>query len=141
MKKSSLTVRDPVKNFFPLPNAIYRLGLTAGEISVYGYLLFIEDRETYQCHARYKTIGSAVGMSVNTVQKYVRLLEEKRLILTEPTTITTVDGRKRNGSLRYTILPIQSAVDYFHERQMVQLERDVERQRIARLQTAAQDRL
>ncbi len=29
--------RDPIKNYFPLPNAIYHLELSAGAIAVYGY--------------------------------------------------------------------------------------------------------
>ena len=63
--------REPTKNYFPLPNCIYQLGLSAGAIAVYGYLLYIENCETYQCHASYATIGNAVGMSRNTVRKYV----------------------------------------------------------------------
>ena len=41
------TKRDPVKNYFPLPNEIYQLGLSHSAIAVYGYLLRIEDRRTY----------------------------------------------------------------------------------------------
>ena len=41
--------------------------------------------KTYQCYPSYKTIGHAIGMSENTVAKYVRQLEEKGLIYTEPT--------------------------------------------------------
>ena len=74
------TKRDPVKNYFPLPNEIYQLGLSHGAIAVYGYLLRIEDRRTYQCHPSYATIGKAVGMSNNTVRKYVQELEERGLI-------------------------------------------------------------
>ena len=61
------TKRDPVKNYFPLPNEIYQLGLSHGAIAVYGYLLRIEDHRTYQCHPSYATIGKAVSMSVATV--------------------------------------------------------------------------
>jgi len=53
------------KNYFPLPNVIFSLGLSPGEIAVYSYLLYCEDRKTYQCHPSYKTIGRAVGMSTN----------------------------------------------------------------------------
>ena len=67
------TKRDPVKNYFPLPNEIYQLGLSHSAIAVYGYLLRIEDRRTYQCHPSYATIGKAVGMSRNTVRKYVQV--------------------------------------------------------------------
>ena len=55
------TKRDPVKNYFPLPNEIYQLGLSHGAIAVYGYLLRIEDRKTYQCHPSYATIGKALA--------------------------------------------------------------------------------
>ena len=108
---------EPVKNYFPLPNCIYQLGLSAGAIVVYGYLLYIENRETYQCHASYATIGNAVGMSHNTVRKYVQELERRGLILTERTTIVTQDGRIQNGSLLYTILPIQLVIEQFYQEQ------------------------
>ena len=65
------TKRDPVKNYFPLPNEIYQLGLSHGAIAVYGYLLRIEDRRTYQCIVSYPTIARKLGISVNTVAKYV----------------------------------------------------------------------
>ena len=89
--------REPAKDYFPLPNCIYQLGLSAGAIAVYGYLLYIENRETYQCHASYATIGNAVGMSRNTVCKYVQELVRRGLILTERTSIVTRDGRTQNG--------------------------------------------
>ena len=124
------TKRDPVKNYFPLPNEIYQLGLSHGAIAVYGYLLRIEDRRTYQCHPSYATIGKAVGMSNNTVRKYVAGLEEKGLIHTEPSTITTKDGRVRNGSLIYNIRPIQEALEQNYQRQFRQAEESVERARV-----------
>ena len=66
----------------------------------------------------YRTIGKAVGMCVNTVQKYVGTLVEKGLIRTENTSVITRDGQKRNGNLRYTILPIHLAVDRYMQRQL-----------------------
>ena len=59
---------DSLENFFSLPNQIYSLGLEAGEITVYGYLRSLKNRETYQCWPSYRTIGKAVGMSKNTVK-------------------------------------------------------------------------
>ena len=120
MRKSSWTRRDPIKNYFPLPNEIYSLGLSAGAIAVYGFLMRIENRQTYQCTASYRTIGHATGMSVNTVRKYVAELEERGLIITERTTVTTRDGRILNGCLRYTILPIQQVVEAYHQRQLAE---------------------
>ena len=113
------------KNYFPLPNVIFSLSLSPVEIAVYSYLLYCEDRKTYQCHPSYKTIGRAVGMSTNTVQKYIAALGERGFISVEPTSVITKSGQKRNGTLRYTIRPIQEAVEFYHQRQIGQLEMDV----------------
>ena len=130
MRKSSWTRRDPIKNYFPLPNEIYSLGLSAGAIAVYGFLMRIENRQTYQCTASYRTIGHATGMSVNTVRKYVAELEERGLIITERTTVATRDGRILNGCLRYTILPVQNAVELRDRQRLAALDAAVERQRV-----------
>ena len=132
MRKKNLAKREPIKNYFPMPNEIYQLGLSSGAIAVYGYLLRIEDRTTYQCHPSYATIGDAVGMSNNTVRKYVMELEERGLICTEHTSIITRDGRKQNGSLRYTILPIQFSIDQFYQRQFNAAELARERHQAAK---------
>lgn len=104
------------KRYFTLPNEIFTLGLDQGEIAVYAYLLFCEDRKTYQCWPSFKRIGQCTGMSPNTVRKYVHRLEEKRLIDTEKTTVQGRNGRVQNGVLLYTIRPIQEAVAYRLER-------------------------
>ena len=119
--------RDPNKHYYLVPNEVFNLGLSSHEIAVYNYLLRCEDRRTYQCHPSYRTIGRAVQLSENTVRKYVAGLEEKGLIRTEPSTITTKDGRVRNGSLIYTIRPIQEALELNYHRQLLQAERDIER--------------
>ena len=121
--------RDPNKHYYLVPNEVFNLGLSSHEIAVYNYLLRCEDRRTYQCHPSYRTIGRAVQLSENTVRKYVAGLEEKGLIRTEPSTITTKDGRVRNGSLIYTIRPIQEALELNYQRQFLQVERDMERAR------------
>ena len=131
MKFQQWPKRDPDKNYFKVPNEVFHIGLSYPEISIYCYLLSIEDRETYQCYPSYKTIGKALGMSENTVSKYVRSLEEKGLIRTEPTMVRSKDGRPLNGNLLYTIRPIQAAVELFYERQFQQLEEDAARQRAA----------
>ena len=122
--------RDPNKNYFLVPNEVFHIGLSYPEISIYCYLLSIEDRETYQCWPSYKTIGHAIGMSENTVAKYVRQLEEKGLIRTEQTTIRSKDGRPLNGNLLYTICPIQAAIELFCERQFLKLEEDAAHQKV-----------
>lgn len=134
------TKQPAAKRFFPLPNEIFSLGLSSGALAVYSYLLYCEDRKTYQCWPSYTSIGKSVNMSVNTVRKYVAELEEQGLVVTEPTSITTRDGRKRNGALRYTILPIQNAVDLHNQRQLRRLEETTERMRVTRKLEASRER-
>ncbi len=128
MKYNRFPKRDAVKHYFPLPNEIFSLELSGGEILVYTYLMYREDRKTFQCHPSYKTIGEAVGMSKNTVKKYVDGLVEKRLITTEPTSVITKKGEKRNGNLLYHIRPIKEAVEYHYEQQIIRLEEETWRQ-------------
>ena len=109
-------------NYFPMPNEIFCLGLSSGEIAVYSYLMSCEDRKTYQCYPSYNTIGKALKMSKKTVMKYVKSLEDKCLITTEHTTVTLKSGQKQNGNLLYTIQPIREAKDYFYRQQMIKLE-------------------
>ncbi len=122
--------KPATKRFFPLPNEIFSLGLSSGALAVYSCLICCEDRKTYQCYPNYQTIGNAVGMSINTVRKYVAELEERGLIITEPTSITTRAGRKKNGGLLYTILPIQNAVDLHNQHQIRRLEETVDQMRV-----------
>ena len=106
-------------NYFMLPNEIFNMDLSTGEIAVYAFLMRMEDRKTFQCYPSFETIGKAVGMgSKNTVMKYVRMLEEKELIETEHTVVEHHDGTLKNGNLMYKILPIKQAVDAFHRRQL-----------------------
>ena len=119
------------KNYFVVPNEIFSIGLDYREISLYTYLLRCENRETYQCYPSYKTIGKAIGMCENTVAKYVRQLEEKGLIYTEPTLVRSKDGKPLNGNLLYTIRPIPGVLEAFYERQLRQVEEDTARYRAA----------
>ena len=110
--------RDRRGKYFPMPNIIFHLGLNANEIAILAFLMSIENRKTFQCHPSYATIGEACGISVNTVRKYVESLQHRGLIYTEPTKVTTRDGRAHNGSLLYTILPIQPIEEAYYEEQM-----------------------
>ena len=108
-------------NCYLMPNEIFNLDLPVGAIAVYGFLLCSEDRDTYQCYPSYQTIGGAVGMSRSTVKKYVDCLVDKRLIYTEPTRVWGMGGKKRNGTLLYTIRPIYEAIQHHANQQMEQI--------------------
>ena len=108
--------RDIPGTYFPVPKSIFNLGLVSGEILVYIYLMYCEDRKTFQCYPSYNTIGTAVGMSKNTVKKYVGGLERRGLIYTEPTMVRTKDGRNHNGSLLYTLQPLKPIEDAYFDK-------------------------
>lgn len=111
--------KQPItQKYFPIPNSIFRLGLESGEILVYAYLMYCEDRKTFQCHPSYSTIGEAVGMSKSTVRKHVDGLRRKGMITTDYTTVTTKDGRVHNGSLLYTLLPIEPIEEAYFQKML-----------------------
>ena len=119
--QNTYTSRSPLGHYFLLPNAVFTLGLSPGELSVCAYLMFCEDRETHQCWPGIGRISQSTGMSANTVAKYIRRLEEKQLIDVEPTKVRTKSGEVRNGTLQFTIRPIQEAVNYKLERDLAAL--------------------
>ena len=119
------------KNFFTLPNEIFLLKLPPSAFMVYAYLLLIEDRKTHTCHPSYNTIATDTGLSKNTALKSIGTLLESGLITVEPSSYFDKSGMKWKGNNLYTILPIRSAADIFHQRQLRQLEIDVAKSRLA----------
>ena len=105
-----------------MPNELFALDLSAGEIAVYAFLMCCENRDSYTCVVSYKEIGAAVRMSKNTVKKYVEMLEDRLLIETDHTSVFTREGLKGNGKLRYKILPIQGAIDEWNRRGLARFE-------------------
>ena len=98
---------------------------------VYAYLLLIEDRRTHTCHPSYNTIAVETGLSKNTALKNISILLEAGLITVEPSNYFDKSGMKWTGNNLYTILPINSAMDTFHQRQLRKLEIDVAKSRLA----------
>lgn len=118
-----------MKNCFPVPNILLDMDLPASAVAVYLYLLRSADRKTDQCHPSEATIAKRLHLSRNTVAKYVRLLEERGLIITEHTKIITKNGIKKNGNLLYTIIPLQKVMEQHYEQQFNALERTTERRK------------
>lgn len=111
-------MRKSKGHFFSLPNEIFELKLSPSAFLVYSYLRCSANRNTYQCYPSYETIGSAVGLSKNTVQKCVCELVDKGLISTENTSVITRDGMKLNGNLLYTICPAHEVVEAQYQKQL-----------------------
>ena len=122
------------EKFFTLPNEVFLLRLPPSAFMIYAYLLLIEDRRTHTCHPSYNTIAAATDLAKNTVMKGISTLSELNLITVEASSYFDKRGMKWKGNNLYTILPVRAAVDTFHQRQLRQLELDVERRRVIRRQ-------
>lgn len=92
---------------FPVPVEVFQLDLKGGELLVYIYLQYQKGVRSGQCWPSYATIGAAVGMSRKTVQKHIGSLVNRGLIQVEETVIRRKNGRSYNGSLLYTVKPIE----------------------------------
>lgn len=109
-------------NFTMFPNEAFALDLSMGEICVYLYLLYREDRSSYTCYPSANTIAHDLKVSRPTVRKYVEMLERKGLINTEYTSIQTKKYGKVNGNLKYTILPIKPVFDAAFQKRILMQE-------------------
>lgn len=88
------------------------------------------NRETYQRCSSYTFIGKTV-MNQNVIRKHVCKLEVQQLIRPEGTTITTKDDLNHSSNLLCTICPIQLVLSQFCKQQLAQMNKAVERQRVA----------
>ena len=122
---------ERAKNCFPVPNELLQLGLPAGAVAVYVYLLCHADRRTNQCHPSEATMAKVLHLSRNTVAKHMRLLEEHGLIITEWTQIQMKNGIRKNGNLRCTIVPMHEVLEQCYQRQMTALERQRVQQKLS----------
>lgn len=67
----------------------------------------------------------------NTVAKHTHLLEEHGLIITEWTQIRMKNGIRKNGNLRYTIVPMHEVLEQCYQRRMTELERQRVQQKLS----------
>ena len=89
-------------NYFPDPNAEMTPGLPPNALAVYLSLLHHAGRRSGACFPSYRTIGAEAGLSRNSSSKYIHLLEQRGLIVTEHRTAWdagTIKGpRREKGS-------------------------------------------
>lgn len=76
-------------------------------------------------------MAKVLHLSRNTVAKHMRLLEEHGLIITEWTQIQMKNGIRKNGNLRYTIVPMHEVLEQCYQRRMTELERQRVQQKLS----------
>lgn len=109
---------EHVRNCFPMPNELFLFDLSANALAVYVYLLYRADRRTGQCYPGMPAMARALHLSRSTMLRCIKALEECGLIVTEHTDIVSKRGIKRNGNLRYTIVPMQQVMSERQERSL-----------------------
>ena len=126
--------RSPAEgNYFMVPNSALQMDLSGGEILLYSCLLYYEDRKTHTCYPSFREIGERIGMSKNTIMKYLRSLERRGLVETEQTLVRTQSGEIHNGTLKYHITPIAPIKEAYDEKGLEKLRKEAEtRERIAK---------
>ncbi len=70
----------PSGNFFIIPNCIYDEKLEARDFAVYCYLFYRADKKKFNCYPSRSTIAKNCCMTEPTVDKAIKILEEKCLI-------------------------------------------------------------
>jgi len=105
-------------NFTLFPNEALSMDLSMGEICVYLYLLYCEDRKTYSCCPSLEMICNALQTSKPTVRKYIESLEKRGMIYTEPTELHTKKYGRRNGRTKYFILPMKNVIDSYLDKKI-----------------------
>lgn len=76
-------------------------------------------------------MAKVLHLSRNTAAKHMRLLEEHGLIIAEWTQIQMKNGIRKNGNLRYTIVPMHEVLEQCYQRQMTELERQRVQQKLS----------
>ena len=79
--ENTYTKRSPLGHYFLLPNEIFTLGLSPGELSVYAYLIYCEDRQTHQCWPSIGRVSQHTGMSANTIGETCAGLQEGKAVV------------------------------------------------------------
>ena len=120
-RKQVWTTGEVFDAVFPLPSEAFQLGPKAGELLVYLYLHYQKGVRSGQCWPSYATIGKAVGMGRKTVQKHVHSLIDEGLIQADDTMIRRRDGHRYNGSLLYTVKPIEQILKKREKALLVEL--------------------
>ena len=91
---------------FYLTNDIFKMDIPPYEFKVYTYLVMRADRQTNKCFPSVQTIANDCGISESRVRRAMLFLEENHLIDVKPQFKKLSNGKVRQSSNLYTILPL-----------------------------------
>ena len=104
-----------LKNFTPLPNEIFSLHLSTGELATYAVLMRLEDPRTYECWPSYETIGKAIGKSKRSVKRYVAGWQKKYISLQAEKAHKSLSQYVRDAAMDKDVTVIDGVDDLIRE--------------------------
>ena len=106
---------NKTKNFTPLPNDIFSLHLSTGELATYAVLMRLEDPRTYECWPSYETIGKAIGKSKSSVKRYVAGWQKKYISLQAEKAHKSLSQYVRDAAMDKDVTVIDGVDDLIRE--------------------------
>ena len=94
--------KKPTKNFYMMPNEVFKLGLDPYEFMILSYLVRRMNGES-ECWPSFKTMSMDLGISVSTLEDRIAKLEKRKLISVRK---YTGSGKHRNNV--YTIYSLEN---------------------------------
>ena len=92
-------------NYFTMPNEVFQLGLSAGELAVYSYLACCAGQKDL-CWPSIKTIALHCSCSENAARDAVKQLVDRGFIRKVATKQMRRNGSWRQSNNHYYILPL-----------------------------------
>lgn len=106
---------NKTKNFTPLPNEIFSLHLSTGELATYAVLMRLEDPRTYECWPSYETIGKVIGKSKSSVKRYVAGWQKKYISLQAEKAHKSLSQYVRDAAMDKDVTVIDGVDDLIRE--------------------------
>ena len=98
--------KKPTKNFYMMPNDVFKLRLDPYEFMILSYLVRRMNADS-ECWPSFKTMSKDLGISVSTLEDRIAKLEKRKLISVRK---YTGSGKHRNNV--YTIYSLENPEIY-----------------------------
>ena len=98
--------KKPTKNFYMMPNDVFKLGLDPYEFMIFSYLVRRMNFDS-ECWPSFKTMSKDLGISVSTLEDRVAKMCKRKLISVQK---NTGSGNHRNNV--YTLWSLENPEIY-----------------------------
>lgn len=96
----------PTKNFYMMPNDVFKLGLNPYEFMILSYLVRRMNSDS-ECWPSFKTMSKDLGISISTLKDRIAKLEKRKLI-----SVRKYTGSRKHRNNVYTIYSLENPEIY-----------------------------